>query len=286
MPLIIITGHPCCGKTKRSLEIIEFLQKEKDKVVHHISENDVIKTTGMDKNELYSNSQKEKEMRGILKSETLRLLGSDSVVILDAGNYIKGFRYELYCASKSSKTTQVTVECCANSEQAWTWNLDRAEEERYSREAFDALIMRYETPDSRNRWDSPLITLQHDDVFPTDVLFNALFHRKPPPPNQSTQCAPLSSTNFLYELDKVTQEIVASLLSAQKMGACGDVKVPGYNDIITLPDTTLSAAQLARHRREFLKYTSLNPPITGHDSTANLAGMFIQFLNTTLANSR
>lgn len=54
MPLIIITGHPCCGKTKRSLEIIEFLQKEKDKVVHHISENDVIKSTGMDKNELYS----------------------------------------------------------------------------------------------------------------------------------------------------------------------------------------------------------------------------------------
>jgi len=284
MPLIILTGYPCSGKSARSLELQNYLLKDKDKAVHFISENHIIKSSGLNKNELYLNSQKEKEVRAILKSETLRLLGRENVVILDAGNYIKGYRYELYCASKNSKTTQVTVECCVNSEQAWKWNLERPEEERYSREVFDALIMRYEAPDSRNRWDSPLLTLQSDDPTPTDVLFDALFHRQPPPPNQSTQSAPLSSTNFLYELDKVTQEIVTSILSAQRMGACGEVKIPDYDDcVVSLPDAALSAAQLARHRRQFLAYTRLNPPVAGHNSTQLLAAMFVQFLNTTLA---
>ncbi|XP_046688943.1 protein KTI12 homolog, partial [Homalodisca vitripennis] len=56
--------------------------------------------------------KRKKKIRSILKSETLRLLGRDNVVILDAANYIKGYRYELYCASKNSKTTQVTVGVC------------------------------------------------------------------------------------------------------------------------------------------------------------------------------
>lgn len=53
-----------------------------------------------------------------------------------------GYRYELYCASKNSKTTQVTVECLVSSEQAWQWNQARDESEQYTREAFDALNMR------------------------------------------------------------------------------------------------------------------------------------------------
>ena len=57
----------------------------------------------------------------------------------------------------------------------------------YSKEIFDALVMRYEAPDSRNRWDSPLITVQVDDDLPKERLASALFDRKPPPPNQSTQ---------------------------------------------------------------------------------------------------
>ncbi|KAG8281609.1 kti12, chromatin associated [Homalodisca vitripennis] len=214
------------------------------------------------------------------------LLGRDNVVILDAANYIKGYRYELYCASKNSKTTQVTVECVVNTEQAWEWNLGLAKDQQYTREAFDALIMRYEAPDSRNRWDSPLITLQPEDPTPNEVLHDALFQRKPPPPNQSTQSAPLSSTNFLYELDRVTQEVVTSILSAQKLGICGEVKIPGFSDcVLSLPGSPLSPAQLARHRRQFLAYTRLNPPSSPQQSAHHLAHMFVQFLNTTLAGA-
>lgn len=66
-------------------------------------------------------------------------------------NFCLGYRYEMYCASKSAKTTQVTVECAISTEKAWEFNLKRPESERYTDEAFKALCMRHEPPDSRNR---------------------------------------------------------------------------------------------------------------------------------------
>lgn len=55
-----------------------------------------------------------------------------------------GYRYELYCASKSCKTTQVTVECAAPESVTWEWNERRSDEDKYSREAFEALRLRYD----------------------------------------------------------------------------------------------------------------------------------------------
>lgn len=109
-------------------------------------------------------------------------------------------------------------------------------------DSLDGLILRFEAPDSRNRWDSPLFTIQKEDSLPFEAICDALFKRKAPPPNQSTKsvrtllilwlCScimyfwneyqnfkflvlflfviqqPLSSTNFLYELDKVTQDVL------------------------------------------------------------------------------
>jgi protein KTI12 len=57
----------------------------------------------MDKNEVYRDSQKEKMIRADLKSEGLKKLNKNDLVIIDGGNYIKGYRYEIYCASKSAR---------------------------------------------------------------------------------------------------------------------------------------------------------------------------------------
>lgn len=54
-----------------------------------------------------------------------------------------GYRYELYCATKCNKTTQVTVECAVSESTAWEWNEARSNEDKYSREAFDALRLRF-----------------------------------------------------------------------------------------------------------------------------------------------
>lgn len=57
MPLIVITGNPCSGKTTRSVELKSYFeQKLKDigQSVEIISESDTIITAGYDKNTFYA----------------------------------------------------------------------------------------------------------------------------------------------------------------------------------------------------------------------------------------
>lgn len=143
MPLIVLTGVPCSGKTTRAEELKQYFE-EQGKEVYIISEYAQIVKAGFDKNAFYADSNKEKHIRGLLKSEMLKLISSTNVVILDALNYIKGYRYELFCGSKANKSTQCTVHTEINRDMAWEFNENReCETEKYTRETFDALLMRY-----------------------------------------------------------------------------------------------------------------------------------------------
>ncbi|XP_069157457.1 protein KTI12 homolog isoform X2 [Procambarus clarkii] len=269
MPLLLLSGFPSSGKTTRAHEIKSYLENEKTKTVVIVSEGDLLEK---EKNEIFSDSTREKDIRCALKADVLRLLNKEDVIILDAANYIKGYRYELYCASKQIKTTQCLVHCLAPIEQAWTWNLARPEAEQYTREAFDGLVMRYEAPNSSNRWDSPMFTVLPEDSPPCESIYNALYLCKPPPPNQSTQTQPLSSTNFLFELDRTTQEVAGCVMSAQKTLVPGDtIKVPGVGESVTL-------AEITRARRQFISYTKTHPV----EDTSKLMALFVRYLNSTL----
>lgn len=57
MPLIILTGFPASGKTKRSKELAEFFSG-RGKIVHVVSENLAIPKAGFTKNEYFADSQK------------------------------------------------------------------------------------------------------------------------------------------------------------------------------------------------------------------------------------
>ncbi|XP_055077807.1 protein KTI12 homolog [Periophthalmus magnuspinnatus] len=117
----------------------------------------------------------------------------------------------------------LSVYCLTSPELSSKWNSQRDVYERYDQDIFDALILRFEEPDSRNRWDSPLFTVQPDDTLPFEAISDALLKRKAPPPNQSTQSQPLSSANFLYELDRVTQDVLMHIKhDAHKTQSCPD----------------------------------------------------------------
>lgn len=103
MPLIIIVGCPSSGKSTRAQELKDFFELQKQKVVHVVSENDIVKDSGQSKNDVYESSPKEKMIRADLKSNSLRKLNKNDLVIIDGGNYIKGYRYEIFCASKSAR---------------------------------------------------------------------------------------------------------------------------------------------------------------------------------------
>ena len=273
MPLIVMCGLPCSGKTTRAKELEKFFL-EKDLKVHVIGDH----CLGIDKNEVYADSRKEKELRGNLKSETQRKVTKEDVVILDSPNYIKGFRYELFCVIKSARTPHCIVQCDISQDRAVEWNQKREENEQYVAEILDGLFMRFEPPIEQNRWDSPLFLLQHDDSTPCEAINDALFSRKAPPANQATQNQPLSATNFLHELDNSTQAVVKAIMAEQKMA--------GPGDSLTIPDSTeklilvkhLNLAELQRYRRQFISFTKSHPP----EDTSKIANMFVQFLNNTL----
>ncbi|XP_053951589.1 protein KTI12 homolog [Anastrepha ludens] len=291
MPMIVISGLPASGKTTRAKALLKYFTG-RGKKVHLISENVSIANAGFPKNEYFADSQKEKQVRSDIKSEALRLLNKEDVVIVDGGNYIKGYRYELFCATKAARSTQCTLFCGIQEARAWQLNQERSDadvvltgsEEQvgtsnvpYTREIFDALCMRYEEPHGNCRWDSPLFVVFPDDSLDFEAIYGALYESKPLPPNQSTQNPPLSATNYLFELDKLTQQIVGDVLAARKIGNTGPVPVKDSQVKVEVP-AAINAIQLNRLRRQFLNYSKLH-----HATTSTLdkvPQLFVQFLNS------
>ncbi|CAG13120.1 unnamed protein product [Tetraodon nigroviridis] len=284
MPLIVICGYPCSGKTRRAEELKAYFEQNGDKKVYIVGEGGL----DVDRNTVYADSQKEKDVRSSLKAEVERKINKDDVVILDSLNYIKGYRYELFCLVKHAQTPHCLVYCLTSDEVSSRWNVGRDAAERYNQDIFDALVLRFEAPDSRNRWDSPLFTILQDDTLPYEDISDALFKRKAPPPNQSTQSQPLSSANFLYELDKITQDVLMVIFNAQKTSVPGDlILVPGATEKISFSERMQAAiqfnrsvnmAELRKLRRQFISYTKMHPT----ENTGHVSNMFVQYLNKSL----
>uniref|UniRef100_A0AAX7V3H8 Protein KTI12 homolog n=1 Tax=Astatotilapia calliptera TaxID=8154 RepID=A0AAX7V3H8_ASTCA len=258
MPLIVMCGYPCSGKSRRAEELKVYFEESTERKVHIVGDGSL----GVEKNTVYADSQKEKNVRASLKAEVERKVNKDDIVILDSLNYIKGYRYELFCLIKHAQTPHclvsrqlnihfekmlpsnaivvclrvffVKVYSLTSHEESSLWNTNRDAADEYNQDIFDALVQRFEAPDSRNRWDSPLFTILKDDTLPVEAISDALFKRKAPPPNQSTQSQPLSSANFLYELDKITQDVLMAIFNAQKTSVPGDlIAVPGASEKIS-----------------------------------------------------
>lgn len=347
MPLVVVCGLPGSGKSRRADELRRALAAE-GRTVSVVDDAAVL---GAEDATVYSDSAREKALRGALRAAVERRLSRQDVVILDSLNYIKGFRYELYCLARAARTPLCLVYCVRprgpsraspaagaqgnpgrNASASWRPRTqerggtpevgarvlskpqvegsvvngrarDLEPEETgtpgspvvtpesensakqvssafYPPELLEALTLRFEAPDSRNRWDRPLFTLVGlEEPLPLAEIRAALFENRPPPPHQSTQSQPLASGNFLHQLDQVTSQVLTGLMDAQKSA------VPG--DLITLPGTTehlrftrpLTMAELSRLRRQFISYTKMHP---NNENLPQLANMFLQYLSQSL----
>ena len=56
-----------------------------------------------------TDSRSEKPARGTLFSAMQRQMGQATILIMDSLNYIKGFRYQMYCAAREMKIRVCTV---------------------------------------------------------------------------------------------------------------------------------------------------------------------------------
>jgi protein KTI12 len=206
MPLIIVTGLPCSGKSTTSKILSEYIKKrlseENDvRKVRLVTDDDSLNWDGRDS--VFGSIAKEKDLRSSLRSEAARYVNLKQIVILDAPAYIKGYRYELHCMAKEAKTQYCILELLVNTDECWNRNEKRLEQQQagYQRHTFDALLMRYEECDEKNRWDSPLFRLA-EKVDPSllEKVFKTITMDEPLAPNKST--TKLMSTSTIFKPTK------------------------------------------------------------------------------------
>lgn len=120
MPLVIITGKPCTGKTTFAKLLAEDLIA-RGKTVDLVNEESL----SINKKEGYKSSFAEKATRGALKGATDHKLNAENFVIVDSLNYIKGYRYELYCAARTFRTPHCVIWLGCSDSESSAWNEKR-----------------------------------------------------------------------------------------------------------------------------------------------------------------
>ncbi|KAI0446104.1 chromatin associated protein KTI12 [Xylaria telfairii] len=228
----------------------------------------------------------EKDARAAIYGAVKRVLSDKDIVILDGLNYIKGWRYQLHCEAKAVRTPSCILQIGCSKDKSREVNEARLNQEpagaqdapksgddaddvegAYEAANWENLVFRYEEPNPMTRWDSPLFTLIWEDgeeqskqVF--DSLWEAVAGetRKVIKPNQATvQRSRDADGDYLYVLDRETQDIVKRILEQQSDEGGGDVRIPrgggqgGEDLIVELPGSKkVGLPQLQRLRRAFM----------------------------------
>ncbi|KAJ2768314.1 kti12, chromatin associated [Coemansia nantahalensis] len=283
MPLIIMTGLPSSGKSTRAAELRRLFE-ERLAQPEHQHRRLTVQIAGDDtlgvSHSAYASAHEEKMARGALLSAVERLVSRECVLIADAPNYIKGLRYQLHCIAREVGTTHCVVHCAISADAARAINAARGDA-GYSAELFEALAARYEEPNAASRWDSPLFTvIQHDpaDALPFEDIWAAVVERRAPPPNFATAMKPVAETNYLFELERATQEVITAILESQKSGVpVAQLPVPGTAERVRMPGRSLTLSELRRQRMQF---TRLNRQVPLQ--IEKIAELFVKYLNINL----
>ncbi len=227
----------------------------------------------------------EKKSRAALLAASERFMKKDKIVIVDAMNYIKGFRYQLYCQARAAGTPSLALHCEAREDCCRSWNANRVDEERkYPNDQLEDLFLRFEAPNNQTKWDSPLFTIITEGAEEAQLkeLFSSLLpvltSTSTRPPSASTQSSltPETTSASSQLLDSQTQQLIDQVLQAQQ-GGLATVRFGGSEKGITL-HRPVSVAQLSRIRRQFLQLNRLHPS----SDSARIRELFIEYLSSNL----
>ncbi|KAG8682931.1 hypothetical protein FRC11_014160 [Ceratobasidium sp. 423] len=296
MALITVSGFPSSGKTRRTDQLKAYLEQR-------LQENNTEETKGWKVSVLsdkvlniprssYDESRLEKPARSALLSAIVRDLSKNTILIVDSLNYIKGFRYQMYCAAREVGVRVATVFVVATPDLCKEWNQKR--EDRYSDATFDNLIQRYEEPNSMVRWDAPLFTIPwSDETIPGEDIWRAITLGDKRPANQAVASIVKPPSDALQVLDQTTASIVGAIMSAQSTlgGSGGTVSLSGSGPLpnITLPGRHVSLPELSRHKRQFVaaRKKAVTQGLAGNKGemdwdTESVAKKFVEYLEENL----
>jgi protein KTI12 len=166
-----------------------------------------------------------------------------------------------------------------------THKLD-TDEEPYQPSTWENLVYRYEEPNGMARWDSPLFTVLWDDESPPcDTIWDALIGSADGKtkvvvrPNQATVLKPSSGEDYLYQLDRATQEVLGRISEWTKdhVGeGGGEVRIDEEGGLVVeLPaGREVGLPALQRLRRQFIALNRQNAV-----SVARIKESFVGYLN-------
>jgi protein KTI12 len=205
---------------------------------------------------VYNDSASEKPARGTIFTSLQRQLAVDRILILDSLNYIKGFRYQIYCAAREMKLRTCTVHIVATPDLCREWNSRRSAAQAYDESTLENLLMRFEEPSSMVRWDAPLFTiLWTDEMIPGEQIWESITKGGIKPPNSGTLSVIKAPSDALHVLEQTTAAIVSSVVSAsnsQPDGGSAVIHLSNSKISVTLPPRIVTLSEMQRIKRQFV----------------------------------
>uniref|UniRef100_A0A5K3EII9 Protein KTI12 homolog n=1 Tax=Mesocestoides corti TaxID=53468 RepID=A0A5K3EII9_MESCO len=307
MPLILFCGYPCSGKSLVAAKLAEALSARRpDCQVEVVSEEAIARANspspadqGDPRAQIFSDARLEKQLRSQIKSQADRILASKKgnsavCVLVDANNYIKGYRYELHCVAKSTRHQQAIVYCTT---PEMTCRANNSQLARYSDDLFTNLVSRFERPNPASRWDSPLyeiclpdLTLSPSPAEELQQLVEGLcdwtIHELLQSdvkitPNQSTIPVKAAAVDYLQTLEKATSRVIGLILTAQSQGD-EQVSLPNheYASLQLGGQEAWTPTTLAKAKRHFLAFvrSGFGAGVTKQTTEEQVCVLFIRFL--------
>mmetsp|Transcript_3018 Transcript_3018/g.5338 ORF Transcript_3018/g.5338 Transcript_3018/m.5338 type:complete len:301 (+) Transcript_3018:671-1573(+) len=298
MGMIVICGGPCSSKSRVAESIRDRLVsvcsvEQKDFKVEIVDEGFGL----VSRVEAYRSSHTEKQTRARLKAAVERHLNSSSLVICDGMNYIKGFRYELYCLARAANVPSCVVFCNSSVESSVVLNdaRMRAGEDSYESTFINALYSRIEVPIGTNRWDRPLFEIDTsstsfdgNETYETvlNSIVSAVLHptqltRK----HHSTVKTRVGDANALGSLDYATREVENAILERLiDTHVGGTIPISG-SEISVLLGKQVTPADLRSIRRAYLKMVRMqNAQSNGTTQSMQiLTQQYIEHINRMLS---
>lgn len=216
MPLIVLIGHPCSGKTTISNLIYNQLTNNQCNVTLLNYEN---LTTTLTRDYMYesNSSVHEKNSFGTIRSHIERLLTKQHHVICDFNIFIKSLRYELFTRAKMIQTQYCVVYVNAEHDICKQRNTIC---KHYSEQSFSDIYGRMEYPNSSKRWDQPLYTIDNNiqynggnhsnNIFNEQIttICNYVQHGTAHKESLATLPQQLASSDYITLCDTTTNNII------------------------------------------------------------------------------
>ena len=227
-------------------------------------------------------------------------------MIADGLNYIKGFRYQLYCEAKALQTPSCVLHIATPPEYSKELNAKIPETERWPEDLRENLVFRYEEPSPIARWDSPLFTLPKDEAVPAEAIFEAIVGGGPGAdkakgdgtvdkdassgglkrvrPNLATVAPAQTDADALQRVDGLCAAAVKKVMEWQReRGTETEVEVQvgegeGPNTRVRVPTGGFSTAAIQRLRREFVGLIRGNPAMARRTEDT-LRAEFVSYIN-------